>query len=101
MELIKIVVNEEVAAKYPRCVKVTGEAPKQFGVTNLGAIPEPEDFDESLIALEDEEDLPEGTEVDATLTPADDTEAAAPGDDLETADDELIDEDGAQETDEF
>ena len=46
IELIKILVNEEIGINYPRCIKVTGEAPKQYGVTNLGVIPEPEDFDE-------------------------------------------------------
>ncbi len=101
IELVKIFVNEEIGANYPRCVKVTGEAPKQYGVTNLGAIPEPEDFDENLVALEDE-DLPEGTEGDDALVSADDTEVVA-GDNLETAepDDELIDEEGPAEGEEF
>jgi len=99
VELIKIIVNEEMGASYPRCVKVSGEAPKQFGITNLGAVPEPEDFDESLVNL-DEEELPEGTEGDDTLVSSDDG-AEAPGDELETADDELIDEENATESDEF
>jgi hypothetical protein len=100
VELIKIVVSEEPGAKYPRCIKVTGEAPKQFGITNLGAIPEPEDFDESILAL-DEEELPEGTEgEETTVTSADESETTTT-DDIETADDELIDEEGAQDNDEF
>ncbi len=99
VELIKIMVNEEIGVNYPRCIKVTGEAPKQFGITNLGVVPEPEDFEEGML-IDLEEDLPEGTEVDETVTASDEGEAAA-GDELETADDELIDEEGAPEADEF
>jgi len=99
IELIKIIVNEEAGASYPRCVKVIGEAPKQYGITNLGAVPEPEDFDDSISILEEEE-LPEGTEGEETLVTADDGVEVA-GDQLETADDELIDEEGATEGDEF
>jgi hypothetical protein len=98
IELIKIIVNEEIGATYPRCIKVTGEAPKQYGVTNLGAVPEPEDFDESLVSLE--EDLPEGSEGDDTLMSADGNEVVA-GDDMETADDELGDEEASHEGEEF
>lgn len=100
VELIKIIVNEEIGASYPRCIKVTGEAPKQYGITNLGAVPEPEDFDEGQSLLDMEEELPEGTEGDETLVSSDETEVVA-GEDLETADDELIDEEGAPEADEF
>ncbi len=98
IELIKIIVNEEIGANYPRCIKVTGEAPKQYGVTNLGAVPEPEDFDETLISLE--ENLPEGTEGDDPLVSSDGNEVIA-GDDLETADDESVDEESAAEGEEF
>jgi len=101
IELIKIMVNEEPGAMYPRCVKVTGEAPKQYGITNLGAIPEPDDFDETQSLIDLEEELPEGTEeTDEVLVSADEGGVVA-GDELETADDELIDEDGATEGDEF
>lgn len=99
IELIKIFVNEEIGAAYPRCVKIIGEAPKQYGVTNLGAVPEPEDFDETLTSLEDE-DLPEGTEGDDAIVSVDETEVVA-GENLETADDELIDEEGSAEGEEF
>jgi len=99
VELIKILVNEEAGATYPRSVKVIGEAPKQYGITNLGAVPEPEDFDESQSLLDLEEELPEGTEGEE-MTAVDDV-VSLPGDDLETADDELIDEAGPSEEDEF
>jgi hypothetical protein len=98
IELIKIIVNEEIGATYPRCIKVMGEAPKQYGVTNLGAVPEPEDFDESLVSLE--EDLPEGNEGDESLLSTEGSEVVA-GDDLETAEDELGDEESAPEGEEF
>jgi hypothetical protein len=101
IELTKIIVNEEIGASYPRCIKVTGEAPKQYGVTNLGAIPEPEDFDESM-ALMEEDDLPEGSEGDDSLVAADDTEVTAVDSDTpESSDDELIDEEGAPEGEEY
>ncbi len=100
IELMKILVNEEAGAAYPRCIKVIGEAPKQFGITNLGAVPEPEDFDESQSLIDMEEELPEGTEGEEVLVSVDEV-GVVPGDDLETADDELIDEEGAAEGDEF
>lgn len=99
IELTKIIVNEEIGAEYPRCIKTIGDAPKQYGVTNLGAIPDPEDFDESL-ALLDVEDLPEGSEGDDGLVSADETEVVA-GESLEAGDDELIDEEGPSENEEF
>lgn len=99
IELVKIFVNEEAGAKYPRCVKVVGDAPKQYGVTNLGAVPEPEDFDENSL-LDLEEDLPEGTEGEEVLASADEGGVVA-GDELEISDDELIDDEGAAEGEEF
>ena len=100
IELIKIFVNEEPGVTYPRCIKVTGEPPKQYGITNLGAVPEPEDFDESQSLIDLEEELPEGTEGEEVLVSADEV-GAIPGDDIESVDDELIDEEGAAEADEF
>ena len=89
IELIKIIVADEPGAKYPRCVKTTGEAPKQYGSTVFGAVPEPEDFDEEAVELlVDDEDLPEGTaESDEPL----DVEGTSP-DELETADSDDLDE---------
>jgi hypothetical protein len=100
IELVKIFVNEEIGASYPRCIKVIGEAPKQYGVTNLGAVPEPEDFDESQSLLDLEEELPEGTEGGETLVSMDEAGVVS-GEEIETPDDELIDDEGAVEGDEF
>jgi len=101
VELFKIVVNEEAGVSYPRCIKVTGEAPKQYGVTNLGAVPEPEDFDEGIALLDLEEDLPEGTEGEELVTTS--AEGGEEGAEMGEADDELIDEEGgaAADGDEF
>jgi hypothetical protein len=100
IELVKIIVSEEAGASYPRCVKVIGDAPKQYGVTNLGAVPEPDDFDDTQSLLDLEEELPEGTEGDEVLVSAEEGGVVA-GDDLETPDDELIDDEGAAEADEY
>jgi hypothetical protein len=59
IEMIKIIPGEELAVSYPRCIKVTGEAPKQYGNSVIGPPPIPEDFDpESL--LDDDLDEEEG-----------------------------------------
>ena len=99
VELTKIIVNEEIGAGYPRCIKVAGEAPRQYGVTNLGAVPDPEDFDESIAVL-DVDELPEGSEGDDGLISADESDVVV-GENPETTDDELIDEEGASENEEF
>jgi len=52
VELIKIIVNEETGASYPRCVRTVGEAPKQFGIA-AGAVPVPEDFVEEEVYVEE------------------------------------------------
>ncbi|MBK5285671.1 MAG: hypothetical protein JJE25_09735 [Bacteroidia bacterium] len=54
VELIKIIVNEETGASYPRCVRTVGEAPKQFG-TAPGTVPVPEDFVEEEVYVEESE----------------------------------------------
>ena len=90
MELIKIVVNEETGINYPRCIKVTGDAPKQYGVTNLGAVPEPEDFD-AAAALDMEEELPEGVEGELPVAAADDDEEGETVD-LDASDDDADDD---------
>jgi hypothetical protein len=95
IELIKIIVADEAGAKYPRCIKTNGEAPKQYGSTVLGAVPEPEDFDEEAVHLMvDEEDLPEGT---ADSDEPIDVDGVS-NDELETADsDEMEDESPASD----
>jgi hypothetical protein len=48
IELVKIQVNVEETADYPRCVKSLGEAPKQYGNIITGSLPQPDDFEEIL-----------------------------------------------------
>ena len=109
IELIKINREEEGGVTYPRCIKSTGEAPKQYNTTNIAALPVPEEeFD---IAIEDEtEEVDDGDEllVDAAELPeGEDKESLikadieSPDDDFETADEDGIDDDGAQEKDDF
>jgi hypothetical protein len=90
IELVKIMVAEENGARYPRCVKTAGEAPKQFGSTVLGAIPDPEDFDgEASDLYVDDEDLAESTsESDEPIEVNGDA-----SDELETADSDDLDDD--------
>ena len=65
IELIKIFVNEEAGVNYPRCVRTTGDAPKQFGATPA-AVPVPEDFvEEEVYAEEQGIDSEEEGEIDA------------------------------------
>jgi hypothetical protein len=65
IELIKIQ-KEEDNASYPRCVKVSGDAPKQYGAHAMGAAPSDFDFlQETMVGTsggEDDDELLEGTE---------------------------------------
>lgn len=114
IELIKINREEDPHAKYPRCVKSTGEAPKQFNNPTIAAIPIPEDFD-LLEDIDDEEDedeaeeaetdvlgidvaeLPEGEEKDESFTAAADEESS----DEEFGDEDMMDDSLQEGTDEF
>jgi hypothetical protein len=49
---LKIIINEEVGVLYPRCVKVTGEAPKQHDA-GPKVVPVPEDFIEEEVLVEE------------------------------------------------
>jgi hypothetical protein len=51
VELVKIIVSEEAGADYPRCVKISGDAPKQFGIAPE-PVPVPEGFIEEEFAEE-------------------------------------------------
>jgi hypothetical protein len=94
IELVKIT-SPENGAIYPRCIKTAGEAPKQYGSTVLGAVPEPEDYDEDAIAMLEEEELINDGEVsDEIESPLDE------GDELEPANEDMID-DETPEGDEF
>ena len=55
VEMIKIVPSEELNASYPRCIKLTGEAPKQYGTIAGGPLPVPEDFDPDDLLDEDDD----------------------------------------------
>ncbi len=44
IELVKISVEEDKKATYPRCIKTIGIAPKQYGFINLGKVPTDLDF---------------------------------------------------------
>ena len=109
IELVKINREEEQGTAYPRVIKSSGEAPKQYPVTNIAALPVPEDFDMTIEDETEEEsetddlivevsDLPEG-EVKESFIKADVTEDT--DDDFETADEEAADEEGAAEKDDF
>src|SRR5690242_18279900 len=52
VELLKIIVGEDVGIMYPRCVKITGEAPKQHE-TAPKVVPVPEDFNEEEVYVEE------------------------------------------------
>ncbi len=109
VELIKILPKEELIAAYPRCVREINEAPKQYGSTIPLVIPvdefEDEDPDEVESDIEEEvmgtdaEDIPEGEErpidfVDVVDSPDSDTE-------LETADEDMMDDDASSDSEEF
>lgn len=112
IELIKISREEEAGAAYPRCIKTTGEAPKQYPTNTLTALPVPEDFDligedddiEDEVETEDAEELgiveaelPEGVEKEP-FTSSDDSVS---DDDFETADEDAIDDEGGADKDDF
>ena|SRR5258705_2829384 len=52
VELLKIIVSEDATVLYPRCVKVTGEAPKQHE-TAPKIVPVPEDFNEEEVYVDE------------------------------------------------
>jgi hypothetical protein len=64
IELIKIQLKEEPNIQYPRCVKNTGTAPKQYGATNLGTVSTDLDFlgEEGVDQEEHDEESLEGTD---------------------------------------
>lgn len=108
IELVKINREEEQGATYPRCVKSTGDAPKQYLVTNVAALPVLEDFDISIEdeteepddsedLLVDESELPEGEDKDTFIK----ADLDAPEDDFETADEDSGDEESSKDKDDF
>jgi hypothetical protein len=108
IELIKISREEDATASYPRCVKATGEAPKQYQTVSIATLPVPEDFD-ALADLDEEEEetetddlavdeteLPEGEEKDDTFVAATDDVADS---EFETEDEAAIDDEGPEKDD--
>ncbi len=63
VELLKISINEDQKVTYPRCVKVMGDAPKQYGPTNLGKVSPELDMEELLL----EDELIDGEETEGFL----------------------------------
>ena len=85
VELFKIIVQEEAGAVYPRCVRTTGEAPKQFGTAPV-LVPVPEDFVEEEVYAEDSESDSEDEEgvVDTEKIKVDEFTISEPDADEET-----------------
>ncbi len=112
IELVKINREEEPGVTYPRVIKSSGEAPKQYPVTNIAALPVPEDFDLTLDddldeeeetaeaddLLVDDADIPEG-EVKDTFIKGD--ISGSDDDDFETAEDDASDDESAADKDDF
>lgn len=115
IELIKINREEDMTAQYPRCIKSSGEAPKQYGNTIAAVIPIPEDFD-SLEDLEDDDtdeesetegdilaidasELPEGVEKDDSFAAA--TSIDGNVDEFESDDENMMDDSISEDKDEF
>lgn len=112
IELVKIIPQEEIGVFYPRCSKVTGEAPKQYKQTTPVAVPLPEDFDpeefDEMIAEDDEYEAEEESG-EVMVAEADDVkdmgeldtneESSDQDDEFQTADDEMSDEDGGDRDD--
>ncbi|MCC7233107.1 MAG: hypothetical protein IT242_09200 [Bacteroidia bacterium] len=111
IELIKILALEDPVASYPRCIRTSGEAPKQFHTTTVGVIPIPEDFDPDAM---DELDEPEDSHDSMEETPevADPSETQSgfymkeeenekESDEFETAGEEEDFEEENQEDEEF
>ncbi len=110
VELIKILPKEEMVAVYPRCVREINEAPKQYANSTV-TIPVPDEFDEDLDEDEiesdieeevmgtDAEDIPEGEERPASF--ADEPEDVDISGEMETADEDMIDDDSVSDNEEY
>src|SRR6186713_1215261 len=72
IELIKILTSEDHSTPYPKCVRVIGEAPKQYPPAPGAVLPQPEDFDETAVVEPEleEEAAAETTGVDDDDIPA-------------------------------
>ncbi|MEO0310406.1 MAG: hypothetical protein RIQ89_63 [Bacteroidota bacterium] len=105
IELFKILPAAENTATYPRCIKVTGDAPKQYLVTAAAIVPIPEDFDpdEELVDDEPEDDTDSDADVSADFN-AEELPEGEEGEEETDADEameELGDDQPADESDEY
>lgn len=114
VELVKILAQEEIGVFYPRCIKVNGEAPRQYVQTTPVAVPTPEDFDPDAMddILDDEDDFEEeADEGEEMVAEAEDVkdmgeldtneeEGESSDEDFETAGDEMSD-DESRDNDDF
>lgn len=112
IELVKILPKEELIAAYPRCVREINEAPKQYGNTTPLVLPVPDEFDEEDVEdepsdIEDEvlgtdaEDIPEGEEIVGNFAEAEVDGTPDLDSELETADDDSMDDDSVNDNEEF
>jgi hypothetical protein len=99
-------VNPDSNIEYPRCTRIIGESPKQYGNIITGPIPQPEDFDGNEIlddAVEGEEEI---FSESADIVEADEVPVAVeseetPLGDLEEEGDGIIEEDETKDNEEF
>ncbi len=107
VELNKILPKEELIASYPRCVREINEAPKQYGNNAPLVLPVPDEFEEGELEEDenndmeaevlgtDVEDIPEGEERVGSFIGGGDAEVVDIDTELETADDDLLDDEGS------
>lgn len=103
IELIKILTAEDNTATYPRCVRVVGEAPKQYPPAPGAVLPLPEDFDESAapdIELEEEPEVEAGVDVDDIPVGVEDLKGEdGEIDDVDGEMDEIVDDESKDDED--
>ena len=99
IELIKILTAEDNSAPYPKCVRVVGEAPKQYPPAPGAVLPHPEDFDETVVAEpEPEEEDTDTTGVDDDDIPAGVEEIKGEGEEeIDGEMDEIVDDENKDE----
>jgi hypothetical protein len=109
VELVKIHMNIDASAIYPRCVRTLGEAPKQYGNVIVGPPPQPEDFDGADIMeeeVEEEETIDNAFSVEADAVEPDEiplgveSEGEGPAD-FEAGEDEPMSGEDEQKGEEY
>ena len=102
IELIKILTSEDNNTPYPKCVRVIGEAPKQYPPAPGAVLPQPEDFDETVAAEPEpeEEETEVSSGVDDDDIPAGVEEIKSEGEEeLDGEMDEIVDDENKDEED--